>query len=102
MPRTSGFSVPEDILLCHLYVNMSQDNIKGKNQSGDEFWGNIMQCYNIEATEKGFTERNLRSLQSRISTIKKDVGKMIPCLKQVEYRHISGATQADEVSILEL
>ena len=35
--RASGYSVEEDILLCQLYIEISQDPISGVHQTSDCF-----------------------------------------------------------------
>ena len=44
--RASGYSIPEDVLLCEVYIEISQDPIAGVNQSGDRFWSRVGDKFN--------------------------------------------------------
>ena len=95
--RASGYSVSEDVLLCQVYMEISQDPITGINQSSNRFWSRVEDKYNQEKCD-GWEERSRRSLQARIQTIEKAVRKLNGCIKQVESMHPSSASSEDIVS----
>ena len=39
--RTTGYSANEDVLLCQVYLEISQDPITGVHQSSDWFWSRV-------------------------------------------------------------
>ncbi|KZV51694.1 hypothetical protein F511_29520 [Dorcoceras hygrometricum] len=48
--RSASYSYQEDIHLCHVYLNISQDPIKGINQSRNQFWTRVEESYNNSMT----------------------------------------------------
>ena len=95
---SSGYSVPEDVLLCEVYIEISQDPITGVNQSADHFWSWLCDKFNIERND-GWEERSKRFVQARIQAIEKAVRKLNGCIRQIENLHPSGASNEDIVSI---
>jgi bisphosphoglycerate-independent phosphoglycerate mutase (AlkP superfamily) len=96
--RSSGYTIPEDVLLCQVYLDISQDPITGRYQSSDQFWSRVEQKYN-EVRNQQREYRNKRSVQSRMQAIVGEVKKLNGCLKQVENLNPSGASDEDIVSI---
>lgn len=96
--RSSGYSQEEDKLLCEVYMEISQDPIKGAYQSSDVFWSRVMKGYE-NGRKTTWCERTKRSVQSRIQTIEKATKKLHACIRQCENRRPSGASNNDIVSI---
>ena len=96
--RASGYSVLEDVLLCEVYIKISQDPITGVNQSGDQFWSRVGDKFNNDMNA-GWEENSKRSVQARIQAIEKEVRKLNGCIRQIENLHPSGASNEDIVSI---
>ena len=96
--RSSGYSNTEDVLLCQVYLDISQDPITGINQSYDQFWSRVENAYNNAKLDM-WEYRNKRSVQSRIQVIEKATRKLNACIIQVESMHPSGASNEDIVSI---
>ncbi|XP_020266596.1 uncharacterized protein LOC109842095 [Asparagus officinalis] len=44
--RLSGYMVTEDVLLCQVFIDISQDPIISRNQSRDAFWSRVEDIYN--------------------------------------------------------
>ncbi|XP_020271025.1 uncharacterized protein LOC109846212 [Asparagus officinalis] len=44
--RSTGYTVTEDVLLCQVFLDISQDPIIGRNQSRDAFWSRVEDKYN--------------------------------------------------------
>lgn len=45
--KTPNYSIEEDEALCRAYMNVSQDPIKGANQSSGDFWNTVQEKYDI-------------------------------------------------------
>ncbi|KAL1225238.1 Glutathione S-transferase T3 [Cardamine amara subsp. amara] len=94
--RSASYSIEEDILLCHVYLDVSQNPIIGINQSGDMFWSRVKTEFdksNIARTQ----ERPRRSLQSRMSVLLTACSKLRGCINQIENKNPSGASDQDIV-----
>ena len=96
--RSAGYSTNEDVLLCGVYLDVSQDPIIGKQQSSQRFWSRVAEAYEI-AKNECWESRNPRSLQCRLQVIEKAIRKLNGCYRQVENLHPSGASEQDLVSI---
>ena len=96
--RSAGYSTNEDVLLCGVYLDVSQDPIIGKQQSSQCFWSRVAEAYEI-AKNECWESRNPRSLQCRLQVIEKAIRKLNGCYRQVENLHPSGASEQDLVSI---
>ncbi|KZV43130.1 hypothetical protein F511_07945 [Dorcoceras hygrometricum] len=48
--RNASYSYQEDIHLCHVYLDISQDPIKGINQSQNQFCTRVKERYNNSRT----------------------------------------------------
>ena len=95
--RGTAYLPTEDQLLCQIYIDISQDPITGRNQSGKRFWSRVEETYN-ESKQASWEQRTLRSLQSRMQTIEKATRKLNGCIRQVELYNPSGASEQDIVS----
>ncbi|XP_030483565.2 uncharacterized protein LOC115700146 isoform X2 [Cannabis sativa] len=92
--RGSSYSVEEDVHLCHVYVDISQDPIVGRNQSGNNFWARVQSEYHTDGKFSN-KPRPVRSLQTRMSTINSAVAKLRGCINQIENKNPSGASAED-------
>ena len=81
--RSSGYTISEDVLLCQVYLDISQDPIMGRYQSANEIWSRVELKYN-ELRQQHLEYRNMRSVHSRMDTIIAEVRRLNGCLKQVE------------------
>ena len=97
--RSSGYTISEDVLLCQVYLDISQDPITGRYQSANEFWSRVELKYN-ELRQQHLEYRNIRSLRSRMDTINSEVKRLNECLKQVENMNPSGVSEEDIMSII--
>ena len=97
--QSSGYTISEDVLLCQVYLDISQDPITGRYQSANEFWSRMQLKYN-ELRQQYLEYRNIQSLRSRMDTINSEVKRLNECLKQVENLNPSGASEEDIVSII--
>lgn len=96
--RTCGYSQEEDKLICQVYMEISQDPIKGIYQSSDRFWSRVIEAYE-DAKNPSWGERSKKSIQARVQAIEKATKKLHACIKQCESRRPSGASSDDIVSI---
>ena len=87
------------MLLCQVYLDISQDPITGRYLSANEFWSHVELKYN-ELRQQHLEYRNIRSLRSQMDTINSEVKRMNGFLKQVENLNLSGALEEDIVSII--
>ena len=94
--RGPTYTVQEDMHLCHIYLDISQNPIIGISQKKDQFWARIEADYHSNGIHK---VRPRRSLESRTATILKAVSKLRGCVNQIENKNLSGASEQDIVSI---
>ncbi|KAG8373930.1 hypothetical protein BUALT_Bualt11G0076400 [Buddleja alternifolia] len=92
--RSTNYRVDEDILLCQLFLDISQDPMTGINQTKSRLWNRVTQLYN-ETKDASMEERSFRSLETRFKTIELGVRRLIQCIKKVELFNPSGASQQD-------
>ncbi|XP_073063766.1 uncharacterized protein [Primulina eburnea] len=93
--RGPGFSNEEDKLLVTIYLDISQNPIIGINQSNDSLWSRVAASYNEQLTSPSTEHRTMRALQCRWSNISRAVQSFTGCIRQVELRHQSGASEKD-------
>lgn len=96
--RSQSYSVEEDIQLCHVYLDISQNPIVGINQSKDQFWSRVEMAFQSDARfQTPFRPGN--SLRKRMQVINTAVSKLRGCVRQIERMNPSGASNEDIVSI---
>ena len=95
--RSLSYSIQEDIHLCHVYLDVSQNPIVGINQSKDQFWARVEADYHLDPMFQN-QPRPRRSLQSRMSVIINAISKLRGCVRQIENLKPSGASEEDIVS----
>ncbi|XP_073153961.1 uncharacterized protein [Henckelia pumila] len=92
--RTASYTIEEDKHLCHIYLDISQNPIVGINQSKDQFWARVEEGYN-SIKPNTVQVRNKRSLQCRVKTILRQVGRLRGCIRQIEILKPNGASDED-------
>ncbi|XP_056864038.1 uncharacterized protein LOC130511182 [Raphanus sativus] len=92
--RGTSFNQQEDELLCHVYLEISQDLIASNNQTLKKLWEKIEKTYNEKKTES-WEIRSQRSLEGRMDTILYAVRNLKSCVIQVQNMHPSGASDQD-------
>ncbi|KAL4589024.1 hypothetical protein LXL04_001926 [Taraxacum kok-saghyz] len=92
--RSSSYSHIEDQQLCHVYIDVSQNPIIGKNQSRDKLWMRIETQYHADEPFKN-QPRPRRSLESRMGIILKAISKLRGCVNQIVNKNPSGASEQD-------
>ncbi|XP_073153266.1 uncharacterized protein [Henckelia pumila] len=92
--RSTNYAIEEDKLLCHVYLDVSQNPIIGINQSKDRFWSRIEEAYNVGKSER-MQERNKRSMQCRMQVILRAVRKLCGCVSIIEKLNPSGTSEED-------
>ncbi|XP_073121825.1 uncharacterized protein [Henckelia pumila] len=93
--RYASYSFQEDIHLCHVYLDISQDPIIGINQSRNQLWDRVGQRYNNSRAPDITEVRNKRSVQSRMGLILSEISKLGACIQHVELLDPSGASEMD-------
>ncbi|KAK2664937.1 hypothetical protein Ddye_003511 [Dipteronia dyeriana] len=96
--RTASYSIEEDQLLCHIYLDVSQNLILGTNQSSLQFWSRIETEYHKAKPEHITHVRPKRSLQSRMQVIMSATRKLRGYVQQIENLKPSGG--ASELDVL--
>lgn len=98
--HSSGYTQEEDMLLCQIYMEISQDPITGVYQSSDRlwFWSRVLEAY-VKEKNPTWNERLTKSIKCRIQTVEKVTKKLHACIKKGENRCPSGASSDDIVSI---
>ncbi|KAF8108612.1 hypothetical protein N665_0106s0014 [Sinapis alba] len=84
--RSLSYSIDEDMHLCHMYLDVSQNPIIGINQVETEYQKS--EIFNHQP-------RPRRSLQTRMTTILSAVSKLRGCVNQIENKNPSGASEQD-------
>ncbi|KAG6428154.1 hypothetical protein SASPL_112403 [Salvia splendens] len=94
--RKESYTENEDILLCKIYMEISQDPSIGPSQSAQRFWQRVEDGFN-QAKERYPTwpERTQRSMQARIQAIEKATKIFHGYIRAAEARNRSGASNAD-------
>ncbi|KAI3463838.1 hypothetical protein Pfo_020501 [Paulownia fortunei] len=100
--RSTSYSHEEDLHLCHIYLEISQNLIIGINQSKEQFWSRVESEYNNTKLDSITQYRPKRSLQSRMQVIMALTGKMRGCIRQVENLHLSGASEQDVILFIHI
>ncbi|KAK6164230.1 hypothetical protein DH2020_001094 [Rehmannia glutinosa] len=93
--RSASYNRNEDIHLCLVYLDISQNPIIGINQSKDQFWSRVEESYNSTKPYTIVQERSKRSLQCRMQVILQVVSKFRGCVRQIENLNPSGALEQD-------
>ena len=97
--RSASYSNEEDQLLCHVYLDVSQNPIIGTNQSSLQFWSRIETEYHKALPVHITRVRPRRSLTSRMQVINTAIGKLRGCVRQIKNLNPSGVSEQDIVSI---
>ncbi|XP_075515656.1 uncharacterized protein LOC142550319 [Primulina tabacum] len=92
--RTTNYAIEEDKLLCHVYLDVSQNPIIGINQSKERFWSRIEEAFNA-GKSNNMRVRYIRSLQCRMQVILRAVRKLCGCVSIIEKLKPSGASEED-------
>ncbi|CDY31790.1 BnaC01g27460D [Brassica napus] len=92
--RSSSYSIEEDMHLCHVYLDVSQNPIIGINQSKDQFWARVENEYQ-KSEIFNRQPRPRRSLQTRMTTILSAVSKLRGCVNKIENKNPRGASEQD-------
>ncbi|KAG6385005.1 hypothetical protein SASPL_153829 [Salvia splendens] len=99
--RQESYTENEDILLCKVYMEISQDPSIGTSQSAQRFWQRVEDGFNQdEERDPTWPERTQRSMQARIQAIEKATKKFHGCIRAAEARNRSGASNADLLIII--
>ncbi|WCJ36745.1 hypothetical protein M5689_017926 [Euphorbia peplus] len=92
--RTSAFSQDEDVLLCSILVELTQDPTAKTNQTRECNWRQVGDAYNGRK-DLSWGLRSWRSLDSRYQKIEFAVKKLKECLRMVELKTPSGISDRD-------
>ncbi|KAF8119095.1 hypothetical protein N665_0001s0147 [Sinapis alba] len=84
----------EDMFLCQVYMEISQDPITGVYQTSHQFWSRVVDAYET-GKNASWNERTNKSIHCRIQTIEKATKKLHACLKQYENKCSSGDSNDD-------
>ncbi|XP_073128075.1 uncharacterized protein [Henckelia pumila] len=77
-----------------MYLDITHNPIIGINQSKDQFWARVEEAY-YSSKPNTLQVRNKRSLQCRVKTILREVGRLRACIRQIEILKPSGASDED-------
>ncbi|KAK6117931.1 hypothetical protein DH2020_048336 [Rehmannia glutinosa] len=72
--RSASYTREEDLHLCHIYLDASQNPIIGINQSKDRFWSRVEESYNTFKPYATMLERNKRPMQCRMQVVMHAIG----------------------------
>ena len=81
--RSLSYSIEEDMHLCHVYLDVSQNPITRINQSKDQFWPRVENEYK-KSEIFNHQPRPRRSLQHRMTTILYAISKMKGCVNKIK------------------
>jgi hypothetical protein len=101
-----NFTDEEDVVLCVAYVNVSQDPIKGTDQTSIDFWRLIASKYSMEMKKAypglfpgtPYPERSDESLKNRFQrSIKRTTNLFMPFWKRAHDAPPSGVATEEEI-----
>ncbi|PLW36266.1 hypothetical protein PCANC_19875 [Puccinia coronata f. sp. avenae] len=95
--RQRNYSDCKDLQLCAIWLDITQDPIIGKNQTGDKFWNHITEKYMLAIPDP---LRTPVGLKSRWCALQAAINKFSACVKQIEHRNQSGATNEDKLTTM--
>ncbi|PLW10563.1 hypothetical protein PCASD_22543 [Puccinia coronata f. sp. avenae] len=93
--RQRNYSNCEDLQLCAIWLDITQDPIIGKNQTGDKFWNRITKKYMLAIPDPLRTPMGLKSCWCALQAT---ITKFSACVKQIEHRNQRGATNEDKLT----
>ncbi|KAL5832636.1 hypothetical protein ACOSQ3_016310 [Xanthoceras sorbifolium] len=96
--RGKSFSVDEDELLCHVYLEITQDLVMGMNQKKDSLWERINIMFHSRRPSFCTVDRSPKSLACRMSIITKAISKFRGCVRRIEHLYPSGASEMDIIN----
>lgn len=96
--RSVSYTVDQDVHLCHVWLDISQNPIIGINQSGDQFWTRVESAFHSDSRYQHLG-RTRESLRKRMQIINTAVSKLRGCVRQIERKNPSGASSQNIVSI---
>jgi hypothetical protein len=88
-PGERNYSNHKDLQLCQIWLDITQDPIIRKNQMGNKFWNHITKKYMLAILDPLQTPVGLKSLWCALQVA---INKFSACVKQIEHRNQSGAT----------
>ncbi|PLW37229.1 hypothetical protein PCASD_15348 [Puccinia coronata f. sp. avenae] len=93
--RQKNYTEKEDVQLCDLWLDVTQDPVVGTNHTGNGFWNRVTENYmkafpNVPRTAVG--------LKSRWATIQGFINKFAGCLNQINNRNQSRTTNKDRLT----
>jgi hypothetical protein len=94
--KNTNFSPLEDMLLVKSYLEVSNDPVVNTSQNMERLWCRICKVYNDK--RETYSERTVRSAQSRWDVIMLNVGKLCGYYAEVMRGNHSGMTDADKVT----
>ncbi len=94
MARGKSWSSEEDVTLCTAWLQVSQDSIKGTDQSKETFWASIHAVFQ-ELTQVYDANRTLDSLKCRWKDINQEVNRFVGIVSNLFEKNISGTTDED-------
>lgn len=86
-------------MLCEAYISVSQDPIKGMDQSSDTLWTAIERLFSAKLEALSRTpDRNRTAVKNRFYDISKATTKYATYYNKILIMNESGATPADQLS----
>lgn len=100
LQKIAKFSRSEDVALINAYVSITCDPVIGKYQQCKEFWSQIKTEY--KATSRSDPVRTTKSLQTRVSTLKREIKRYVSHIRGCFRNMPSGFTLETAYSICQL
>lgn len=97
--RGQAFSPKEDQALCYAWLEVSEDPVTGSNQKEQKMWERISTIFHNTRPQTCVGQRTPKSLSCRWSLLVSKTSKFRGCIRQIEQRNPSGASELDIVSI---
>ena len=94
--RMANYTVQDDVLLCHTWLNVSLDATVATAQTMSTYWERMMMYYNTH--NKNGVERSNRSLRSRWSLINSECQRWTVAMTAVDALNPSGTNEDDRVN----
>ena len=92
MARGKTWSGDEDKTLCQAWVHVSEDSIKGSDQSKESFW---QQVHKEFCNSVGSDIRSVDSIKCRWKDINMEVSRFVGIVSNLKQKNESGKTDED-------
>ncbi|PLW12822.1 hypothetical protein PCANC_16864 [Puccinia coronata f. sp. avenae] len=93
--RQQNYTEAKDLLLCDMWLNITQDPVIGINQTGNGFWNCVTKKYLKKMPHPNQTAVGLKN---QWAALQATINKFSACVRQVTLANQSGTTNEDRLT----